>query len=134
VGADLVIDSRATDVAEYCQQQGIQLHQAYECSGHADAVQMCFQALRTGGTLVLLALGREASFNPHQFVTKNLRMVAGCAFGATEYRRALELIASGAVDVEPLISQRVSLAEGADAIVRLRTPGDLVSVLIQPAL
>jgi (R,R)-butanediol dehydrogenase/meso-butanediol dehydrogenase/diacetyl reductase len=134
VGADVVLDSRAQDIAEYCQGAGIELHQAYECSGHPDAIQTCFRALRTGGTLAALALGRDATFNPHLFVTKNLRMVAGCAFGDAEYSRSLELICSGAVDVEPLISQRVSLAEGADAIIRLRTPGDLVSVLIQPAL
>jgi (R,R)-butanediol dehydrogenase/meso-butanediol dehydrogenase/diacetyl reductase len=132
LGADIVIDSRETDVAEYCQQKGIELHQAYECSGHPDAIQTCFHALRTGGTLVALALGRDATFNPHLFVTKNLRMVAGCAFGAAEYNRACELIGSGAVDVEPLISERVSLAGGVDAIQRLRTPGNLVSVLIQP--
>jgi len=132
MGADVVLDSREHDVAEYCRNAGIELHQAYECSGHPDSIQTCFQALRTGGTLAALALGRDATFNPHLFVTKNLRMVAGCAFGDAEYARSLELICSGQVDVEPLISQRVSLAEGAEAIIRLRTPGDLVSVLIQP--
>jgi threonine dehydrogenase-like Zn-dependent dehydrogenase len=134
VGADVVLDSRSVDVAEYCQQAGIELHQAYECSGHPAAIQTCLEALRTGGTLVELALGSDATFNPRLFVTKNLRMVAGCAFGDAEYTRSLDLICSGQVDVEPLISQRVSLAEGANAIIRLRTPGDLVSVLIQPAL
>ena len=123
-----------TDVAEYCQQAGIELHQAYECSGHPAATQTCLEALRTGGTLVQLALGTDATFNPRLFVTKNLRMVAGCAFGDAEYARSLDLICSGKVNVDPLISQRVSLADGAKAIIRLRTPGDLVSVLIQPSL
>jgi (R,R)-butanediol dehydrogenase/meso-butanediol dehydrogenase/diacetyl reductase len=134
LGADVVLDSRSEDVAQYCQKAGLRIHQAYECSGDPAAIQTCFEALGTGGTLVALALGRDATFNPHTFVTKNLRMVAGCAFGAAEYQRSLDLICSGAVNVEALISQRVSLAEGADAIVRLRTPGDLVSVLIQPSL
>ena len=45
---------------------------------------------------------------------------------------SLELIASGKVDLEPLITERVPLVDGPDAFVRLRHPGDLVSVLVEP--
>jgi threonine dehydrogenase-like Zn-dependent dehydrogenase len=66
------------------------------------------------------------------FVSRNLHLVGSCAFGVAEYRRALELVCSGAVDVSPLVSERVPLAGAPDALVRLRRPGDLVGVLVQP--
>ena len=59
-------------------------------------------------------------------------MFGACAYGNRDFAKALELIASAAVDVEPLISERVPLSDGAEAFVRLRQPGNLVSVLVQP--
>jgi threonine dehydrogenase-like Zn-dependent dehydrogenase len=59
-------------------------------------------------------------------------MFGSCASGNSDFAHALELIASGAVNVEPLISERVPLADGPDAFVRLRHPGNLVAVLVQP--
>jgi threonine dehydrogenase-like Zn-dependent dehydrogenase len=89
--------------------------------------------VRTAGTMVAVALGwTPAAFDTHLFVGKGQRMFGACAYGNADFSRALELIASGAVNVEPLISERVPLAEGPDAFVRLRHPGNLVSVLVQP--
>lgn len=133
VGADVVLDSRETDVAEYVAAQGIDVAQAYECSADPQAlVQLC-RAVRPAGTIVAVALGwTPAQFDTHLFVAKGQRMFGACAYGNADFARALDLIASGAVDVEPLISERVPLADGPDAFVRLRRPGNLVSVLVQP--
>jgi threonine dehydrogenase-like Zn-dependent dehydrogenase len=133
LGADVVLDSRETDVAEYVHAAGIELKQAYECSGDPQALVICGRALSPGGAIVALALSRTpATFDTHLFVTRKLSMLSACAYGNRDFGRALELIGSGAADVRPLISDRVSLAQAPAAFERLRHPGDLVSVLVQP--
>lgn len=133
VGADVVLDSRETDVADYVHQAGLDIAQAYECSGDPQAVVACSRALRNGGTMVALALGSTpATLDTRAFVARGLRLLSGCAYGNREFGRAAEMIGSGEVDVRPLISQRVSLADAPDAFVRLRHAGDLVSVLVEP--
>lgn len=133
VGADVVLDSRETDVADYVASQGIEMSQAYECSADPAALDVLSRSLSGAGTIVGVGLGdAPAPLDMHRFVTRAQRLVSACAFGNRDFARALELIASSAVNVEPLISERIPLAEAPEAFVRLRTPGKLVSVLVQP--
>ena len=132
VGADVVLDSRHTDVARYVRDAGLVISQTYECSGDRQALVACQHSVRAGGTVVGVALGGTVDLDLHTFVGRGQRLVSACAYGERDFRRALELIGSGVVDVRPLISERVPLRAAADAFVRLRQPGDLVSVLVQP--
>jgi threonine dehydrogenase-like Zn-dependent dehydrogenase len=133
VGADVVLDSRETDVAEYVAAKGIDVSQAYECSADPKALVVLCRAVRIAGTLVGVALGSAtAEFDTHLFVAKGQRMFGACAYGNRDFARALELIASGEAQVDGLISDRVCLEAGPEAFSRLRQPGQLVSVLVQP--
>jgi threonine dehydrogenase-like Zn-dependent dehydrogenase len=133
VGADVVLYSRETDVADYVAEHGIEVAQAYECSADPQALVVLGRAVRAAGSIVAVALGWSlAAFDTHVFVGKGQRMFGACAYGNRDFGKALELIASGKVDVEPLITERVPLDAGPAAFVRLRHPGDLVSVLVQP--
>jgi (R,R)-butanediol dehydrogenase/meso-butanediol dehydrogenase/diacetyl reductase len=133
VGADVVLDVRETDVAAYAAREGLAFPQVYECSGAAEAVSACAPTLAPDGSLVLVGLGTEpARLDMRLFVGRNLRLAGSCAFGVREYRRALDLLCSGAVDVRPLVSERVSLTEAPDAVRRLQRPQHLVGVLVQP--
>lgn len=135
LGADVVLDSRETDVAAYVAEHGIEVSQAYECSADPQALVVLSRAVRGAGSIVAVALGwTPAAFDTHLFVAKGQRMFGACAYGNKDFGRALELIASGAVNVEPLITERVPLDQGPEAFVRLRQPGELVSVLVQPGL
>jgi threonine dehydrogenase-like Zn-dependent dehydrogenase len=120
-------------VADYVREHGIEVAQAYECSADPQALMVLTRAVRAAGTIVAVALGRApAAFDEHSFVAKGQRMFGACAYGKRDFAKALELIASEKVNVEPLITKRVPLDEGPEAFVRLRHPGDLVSVLVQP--
>jgi len=132
-GADVVLDSRTINVVDYVRDSGLDVAQAYECSADPMALVHLSHAVRVGGTLAAVALGWSASsFDTHSFVAKGQRMFGSCAYGQRHFARALELIASRQVDVAPLISECVPIAEGPSAFVRLRTPGNLVAVLVQP--
>jgi threonine dehydrogenase-like Zn-dependent dehydrogenase len=133
VGADMVLDSRETDVAAWAADSGMAFPQAYECSAAPDALARCVATLAVGGTVVEVGLpSRPATVDTRLLVSRNLHLVGSCAFGVAEYRRSLELLCSGAVDVAPLVSERVPLSGAPDALYRLRRPGDLVGVLVQP--
>jgi threonine dehydrogenase-like Zn-dependent dehydrogenase len=133
VGADVVLDSRETDVAAWAAGAGLAFPQAFECSAAPDALAQCVSALAVGGTVVEVGLpSQPATVDTRAFVGRNLHLVGSCAFGLAEYRRSLELLCSGAVDVGPLVSERVPLSGAPDALYRLRRPGDLVGVLVQP--
>ncbi|HET6318067.1 MAG TPA: alcohol dehydrogenase catalytic domain-containing protein [Chloroflexota bacterium] len=132
-GADVVLDSRTTDVVDYVREAGLDIHQGYECSADRQALVRLSHAVRIGGTLSGLALGSTPSaFDTHSFVAKGQRMFGSCAYGNREFAQALELIASRRIDVEPLISERVPLDDGSNAFVRLRTPEQLIAILVQP--
>ncbi|MDE3076300.1 MAG: alcohol dehydrogenase catalytic domain-containing protein, partial [Chloroflexota bacterium] len=133
VGADIVLDSRETDVVQHVTDSGIPISQAYECSGDPQALLICTQAVRVGGTIAQLALGtKPASVDTRLLVNRNTHLVGSCAYGNADFGRALELIASGRVDAKQLISERVPLSEAPDAFERLRHPGSLVAILVQP--
>ncbi|HXM56483.1 MAG TPA: alcohol dehydrogenase catalytic domain-containing protein [Candidatus Dormibacteraeota bacterium] len=133
LGADIVLDARETNVAEYAAAEGLRFPQAYECSAAPEALALCAPTLAVGGTVVEVALpSTPASVDTRLFVGRNLHLVGSCAFGVEEYRRAVELLCSASIDVAPLVSERVPLAGAPDALERLRHPVDLVGVLVQP--
>ena len=133
LGADVVLDSRETNVAEYAEAEGLAFAQAFECSAAPEAVDLCASALAVGGTLVEVALPEAPAAVPTRlFVSRSLRLVGSCAFGVPEYRRAVELLSSGNLDFRPLVSERVPLSEAPGAFRRLQRPEDLVGVLVQP--
>jgi threonine dehydrogenase-like Zn-dependent dehydrogenase len=133
MGADVVLDSRDVGPAEYVREKHLSISHAYECSADPRGLDICIEAVKPCGTIVGLALGNQpSSLNTHRFVARGLRLLSGCAYGSADFARALDLIASGKVDVVPLISERVPLEQAPEMLVRLRQPGDLVSVLVQP--
>jgi threonine dehydrogenase-like Zn-dependent dehydrogenase len=133
LGADVVLDARESGVAEYAAGAGIAFAQCYECSGAPEAVALCAPAMGIRGAIVQVGLpGAPATVPTRIFVSRNLQLVGSCAFAAEDYRRAVDLLCSGAVDVEPLVSERVPLAAAPDAFRRLRRPEHLVGVLVQP--
>lgn len=133
VGADVVLDGRETNVAEYASRNGLSFPAIYECSGAAEAVATAAPALAPAGTIVLVAFAPEpAAVDTRLFIGQNLHLVGSCAFGVADYRQAVAMLCSGAVDPGPLISERVALADAPDALERLRRPEHLVGVFVQP--
>ena len=59
-------------------------------------------------------------------------IVGACAFDDDTYRESVAHLAAGRVQVERLVSERVSLDDPPDALRRLQTPGALVRILSRP--
>jgi L-iditol 2-dehydrogenase len=102
------------------------------CAGGAGAIRAAFDAVRPGGTVVALGLsGRpEIPFDWDGMVVRDIDLIG--VLGSVGYwEGAIELIASGAVVTEPLVTRAFSLEQARDAIERLVDPGSL-KVLVEP--
>ncbi|MFO1208159.1 MAG: alcohol dehydrogenase catalytic domain-containing protein [Amaricoccus sp.] len=104
-----------------------------ECAGVPETVAEAPSLTRAGGRIVVigvLAQGAKVPIEPFDLLFREIQLHFAFINPFTQ-ARAVELIASGRVAVEPLISRTVPLAAAADAITRSALPGE-VKVLVTP--
>lgn len=106
---------------------------AVEVVGAQKPLQTAIEAVRRGGTVTLIGnLAPKVELPLQAVVTRQLRLLGSCA-SAGEYEECIELMSSGAINVDPLISAVAPLSEGAEWFDRLytRQPG-LMKVILRP--
>ena len=104
-----------------------------ECAGVPATVAAAPTLARAGGRVVVLgvlAAGAKVEIEPFDLLFREVRLDFAFINPFTT-TRAVELIASGAVDVCPLVSRKVSLSEGADVIAAPALGAD-VKVIVDP--
>ena len=106
----------------------------FEVVGISETVNLCIHSLRKGGTAVLVGnLKPEVTIPLQKVVTTELSLLGSCAING-EYELVLDLLASGKIQVEKMISAVAPLSEGAGWFNRLynKEPG-LNKVILTPA-
>lgn len=136
LGATTTISSAQMDavkkVVELTSGEGADV--SVEVVGNAAALATAIGSVRRGGRVGLVGnLSPEVSFPLQAVVTRELTLYGSCA-SAGEYARAIQLVASGAIRVAPLISATAPLSDGPRWFERLyaREPG-LMKVILQPS-
>ena len=134
VGATAILSPNA-DVVEQIMQLtgGAGVDLAIEAVGRNETVKASIESVRKGGTVVLVGnISPEVMLPLQKVVTRQIRLQGSCA-SAGEYPRAIELLASGAIQVKPLITAIVPLEEGPRWFERLhaREP-NLMKVILTP--
>ena len=106
---------------------------AFEVVGQAATVAAAIRCVRKGGAVTLIGnLSPEAPLPLQAVVSREITLFGSCA-SSGEYPEAIRLLASGEVDVAPLISARAPLAEGALWFERLhRADEGLMKVVLVP--
>ena len=105
----------------------------FEVVGISETVNLCVNSLRKGGTAVLVGnLKPEVTIPLQKIVTTELSLLGSCAING-EYELVLDLLASGKISVDKMISAVVPLSEGANWFNRLynKEPG-LNKVILIP--
>jgi L-iditol 2-dehydrogenase len=135
LGASATINGKKTDaisgVLERTNNGGADI--AVEAVGNAAALGTAIASVRRGGRVALVGnLAPEVPFPLQAVVTRELSLF-GCCASAGESSRAIELVASGAIRVAPLITAVAPLADGPQWFERLyaREPS-LIKVILQP--
>ena len=108
---------------------------AVEAVGRSETVGVAIESVRKGGTVVLVGnISPEATLPLQKVVTRQIRLQGSCA-SAGEYPRAIKLLASGAIQVKPLVTAVASLEDGPQWFERLhaREP-NLMKVVLTPGV
>jgi 2-desacetyl-2-hydroxyethyl bacteriochlorophyllide A dehydrogenase len=113
--------------------EGVEVDVVFECSGVPALNAAALDAVKGGGTIVVLALyDGEVSFNPTVLVQKEIRMQGSIAYTSDDFGEAVALLARGAVQYAPLITQRESLDDISGAFAVQMEKDRSLKVLITP--
>lgn len=135
LGADLTLKSSDTElikkVLAATNQRGADL--VFEAVGIEPTVNLAVDCTRKGGTITLIGnLAPEVKFPLQKVVTRQLKIQGSCA-SAGEYPLCLELIASGKIKVDDLISKVAPLEDGNEWFHRLyNKEAGLMKVILKP--
>lgn len=139
IGATATVDATRDDVVAAVAGPGGLLpggaDVVIECAGVAETVEQSFPMARSGGTVVILGVmprGAKVAVEPFDLLLRELR-VLGSFINPFTHRRAADLVASGALDLDRLITRRIGLAEVAEVVRRPAAPED-VKVMVVPEL
>jgi len=104
-----------------------------EAVGRDETVNASLQSARKGGTVVLVGnIASHVNLPLQTVVTRQIRIQGSCA-SAGEYRKAIQLLAAGAIKAKPLISAVASLEEGPRWFERLYAhEPNLMKVILTP--
>jgi L-iditol 2-dehydrogenase len=111
---------------------GREVEVAFECAGTAGALDDALAAARPGGRVVLVGIPDDdrTEFPASLARRKGLTLALARRMGHT-YPRALSLVLSGQVALEPLVTHRFPLAQAAEAFaVAQRREG--LKVIVEP--
>jgi len=136
LGADHVINARDADPARAIDEltggRGADL--TIECSGAAEAPQLCAETTKRGGKIIVVAFYPGlVTFDLSGVVRKDITIYTSRGEGGNNVKRAVALAAQGKLQGAEMVTHRFSLEEIATAFRVMRErDGDPVKVVIVP--
>jgi L-iditol 2-dehydrogenase len=135
LGADVVVNPVKSDLIEtiFKETKNKGADVTFEAVGYAKTFQDAISVTKTGGHLIAVGnLEKTAEFNLQQFVARELTF-RGSYASSGEFRDCIELVASGKINVEPLISDVLPLEDGPRAFDRLlKAEENLLKIVLEP--
>jgi len=124
-GATRVLDPRDTDIAN----AGLDVSAFVDTSGSPHAVMSGIKAVRPAGTAVLVGLGSAEMTLPIEHI-QNIEITVTGVFRYTDtWPAAIHLVASGAVDLDSLVTGRFGLKRADEALESDLDPNSLKSIV-----
>lgn len=105
-----------------------------ECAGVPETLQAGLQMTRRGGTFVLFGVtpaGLEVPVMPFDILVREIDIKAAYLNPFT-HQRAADLVASGALDLDLLITDTISLEDVPEVVGRAPLPGE-IKVIVRPS-
>lgn len=114
---------------------GMGVDVALEAVGLTETIKSAIQSVRKGGTVLLVGnISPEVTIPLQVVVSRQIRLQGSCA-SSGEYPRAIELMATGAINVKPLISAIAPLEDGPRWFERLYShEPNLMKVVLAPGM
>ncbi len=105
---------------------------AFEAVGASATVQQAMSGLRQGGTAVWIGNNKPMiEINMQEIVTRELAVFGTYLYNFEDFRKAVELLNSGAIDAGPIVSKTAPMREGAAMFAKMaKDPGDWIKVVL----
>lgn len=137
IGATATVDPGAGDVLEaIAGSNGLLPGGAdvvIECAGVAETVEQSIRLARSGGTVVILGVmprGAKVAIEPFDILFRELR-VLGSFINPFVHRRAADLVAAGAIELDRLVTRTIPLAGVVEVVSHPPAAGE-VKVMVIP--
>jgi L-iditol 2-dehydrogenase len=114
IGAAVVVNTATTNLGEVVleETEGVGVHVAMECSGHADSVRACLLAVRPMGRYTQVGIcGRDITFPMDQIFYKQLTIAGSICYTAATWRRMMAIYAQGRIRLHDLVSTALPITE-----------------------
>ena len=135
LGADYAFNSKDVDAPEEVRKLtgGRGADVAIECVGATAPIQTAIASLRKGGSVTLVGnVSPKIELPLQSVVTRQIKVIGSCA-SAGEYPACIDLLARGAIKVDPIISAQAPLEEGFSWFQRLYGhEANLMKVILKP--
>jgi 2-desacetyl-2-hydroxyethyl bacteriochlorophyllide A dehydrogenase len=130
MGADVCLDPSQGDPARAVRDVTSGAGADVVVDAVGDQLSQALSAVRVGGRVLLFGMDSRAWPSIHQYdITRNELTVVGAYVGSNVFPKAARILASGLVDLSPMISHRVSLEDLPSALDALRE-GRAVKVVV----
>jgi threonine dehydrogenase-like Zn-dependent dehydrogenase len=132
-GANRVVDPTVEPVEEVFPDPVTAPAFAFECTPVATVMRTAIRVLRPGGRLTVTGFSRrDPSFSAYDFLFKEIEIRASFIY-TDEFPAAIDLLARGSIDVEPLISGVMDFSRGPEAIEQMLTSTTTLKLLLTSA-
>ncbi len=135
LGADVTLNPARTDVPAAVRELtgGRGADVAAEAVGATEPIETALASLRKGGVLTLIGnVSPKINLSLQSVVTRQIRLIGSCA-SCGEYPECIDLLAKGAIRVDPMITAAAPLSEGVQWFNRLYNhEPNLMKVILQP--
>jgi L-iditol 2-dehydrogenase len=134
LGFQHLVDVQKEDPVEAVRRLGGGLEPSLvvESAGAAASLDQCFRLAPRGGTVLQIGLyGKPVPVPVDTLVLKEIRLVGSFSSTPTAWTTALELMASGAIRTEPLVTSIRPISEWQDAFRAARSKGE-GKILLRP--
>jgi L-iditol 2-dehydrogenase len=136
MGADIVVDISKEDPVKVVLEdsKGEGADAVCECAGVVESLDICWEAVRRGGTLMPVGIypGKiHTDFN--KITMKELSVVGSFGYVWTSWQRTIQLLAERRVDTEGLISHEFPLSQFDEAF-RASSNGTAMKVVFNPGM
>jgi L-iditol 2-dehydrogenase len=135
LGADAVINVDETDAAAAIREMtGGGVDAAFEAVGITSTAQLSVEATRNGGNITWI--GNNApmiEIDMQSIVTREMSLRGSYGFDETDFAAAIEVLASGRLNVDPLVERIAPLEDGPELFRSLAAGEcDLVKIILKP--
>jgi (R,R)-butanediol dehydrogenase / meso-butanediol dehydrogenase / diacetyl reductase len=133
LGADIVLDPQNIENSEMMIQiLGFEPDIVFDCAGSVSTLQLAGELVTRGGSVVLVGVSmKPLQINALTWGGKELTMKGTVAY-CNEFPLAIDLLAKGAINVNPFVENVIPLEEIDHMIEQLQTPNEYIKILVKP--